>query len=439
MRVRLTYNLEDIFFEIPKENLAGIYEPNEVEAQEERKIIQRAIENPVGGKDLKGFLEGGEDILFLVNDGTRPTPTGKVLEVLEEWLEGYEIHFMVAGGKHRASTEDENRMIFGKMYDRYRDKIIPHDAKNDEMETIGYFRNGTPIELNKRALEADRIVVIGSVEPHYFAGYSGGRKAFIPGIASFKTIEENHKLALLPEAHALALKGNPVHEDMERGIENLDRATIFSIQTVLDREHRIYGVTAGDIYDSFYAAVELSREVFCVPFEELADIVVSVAPYPMDINLYQSQKAIENAKFARKKGGIIILVSACREGVGGKTCFNLLSQSTSPEDAMKTIEEGYISGFHKAAKIIEAVQDGEIWVVSELDDKFLKSIFMKPYHSIQQAIDDALEQKGPQAKIAVLPAGSITVPLLLNEKRNLNKSSSSSPLASIQQSFDRIP
>lgn len=412
MKIEIPYAQETRSFTLPEDALLGVYNPNHVEIKDEAQTIAQALANPHGGMTFEAFLQDARDIMFLVNDGTRPTPTGAVLERIYDQIKDRDVHFMVATGCHRAPTEDENRMILGPTYEAFKDRLIVHDAYKSEMVHLGVSQQGTEMDVNKRVYEADRLVVIGSVEPHYFAGYTGGRKAFLPGVAAYKTIEQNHKYALRPEAHALALKGNPVHEDMEDALANLQRDKVFSIQTVLDSERRIYGATAGDIHDSFYAAIDMAHDVFCVKIPQRADVVVSVAPYPMDVNLYQSQKAIENAKLAVKPGGIIILVSACRKGIGEDTFYKLLASHDEPQDVLDAIEGGYKLGYHKAAKIVEAAIQGSVWLVSDLEDKLAHDVFMTPQPSIQSAVDNALAQQGPNAKLLVLPEGSITVPML---------------------------
>ncbi len=280
------------------------------------------------------------------------------------------------------------------------------------MVFIGKSKNGTEMWVNKLGVEAHKIVIISSVEPHYFAGYTGGRKSFLPGIASYKTIEQNHKYAMRNKAQPLVLEGNPVNEDMEDAITIIMEKEIFSIMAVLDRHQNIYSATAGHIRDSFHAAIERANEVFAVPIKEKADIVVSVAPYPMDIDLYQSQKAIENGKLALKDGGIIILVSKCRDGIGDRVFFDLLASSSDAKEVLTTIERGYKLGYHKAARIVEASKKGEIWAVSDIEDETIKKAFMKPYAGVQEAVDAAILKKGKDARVLFLIDGSVTVPLI---------------------------
>jgi nickel-dependent lactate racemase len=326
--------------------------------------------------------------------------------------------FIIATGVHRVPTQEEFDFIFGKYYDVFKDRIYVHDSnKEEDMVHIGTSKNGTEMYVNRLGTEAHKIVIIGSVEPHYFGGYTGGRKSFLPGIASRKTISQNHKHALKLEAQALALEGNPVHEDMIDALKTIADKEIFSIQTVLDGERRLYGVTCGHIHDSFYAAIDKATEVFCVKIQEKADIVVSVAPYPMDIDLYQSQKALDNGKLALKEDGILIMVSKCRTGIGEPAFFELLSSSDSPQKALETIQKGYKLGYHKAAKMAEIGTWAHTWAVSDLEDKDMQAIFMKPFHDLQTALDKALAEKGTNAKVLFLMDGSITVPMVERRKQ----------------------
>ncbi len=414
MDIQVPYGKDEkLTVRLPDENVLSIVYPNKVTEQNQTDILLRAIENPINSKSFTDFLNDAKDVLFIVNDGTRPTPTAKVLDILYAKIKDKNIKFIIATGVHRAPTQEEFDFIFGKYYNIFKDQIYIHDSKKDEdMVHIGTSKNGTEMYVNRLGMEAHKIVIIGSVEPHYFGGYTGGRKSFLPGIASRKTIEQNHKHALKLEAQALALEGNPVHEDMIDALKTIADKEIFSIQTVLDGERRLYGVTSGHIHDSFYAAIDKAKEVFCVKIPEKADIVVSVAPYPMDIDLYQSQKALDNGKLALKQGGILIMVSKCRTGIGEPTFFELLSSSDSPQAALETIEKGYKLGYHKAAKMAEIGTWAEMWAVSDLDDKDMNAIFMKPFHNLQEALNKALEKKGRNSKVIFLMDGSITVPMV---------------------------
>lgn len=413
MRIKVPYGKEGVMSaDVDKTVNICFLEANDVEIGDEDENFKTALKNPISSKRFKKFLSHAKKVLVIVNDATRPTPTKKVLEFIFDDLKQTDYNFIIATGVHRGPSEEEYIQIFGNFYPEVKNNIIVHDARADEdMVRIGQSTNGTDMYVNKAGVEADKIVIISSVEPHYFAGYTGGRKSFLPGIAGYKTIEQNHKLALAPEAKALALDGNPVHEDMIDAIKTI-KQEIFSIMTVLDKHHKVYATFCGHINDAFHAAVVKANEVFAAPLKEKADIVVSVVKFPQDIDLYQAQKGIDNAKLALKEDGIMILVAKCRCGIGGKTFAELLGSSDTPKDALSTIEKGYILGYHKAAKIAEIGLWAQMWGVTDVAPDIISKLFIKPYSNLQTALDDALKEKGGDASVLFLMDGGLTVPLV---------------------------
>ncbi len=413
MKIKIPYGKKKLEVDVDDAIVAGIIEPNTVAAGDEAAIIRKGIEHPINSKSFDDFVADARDLLFIVNDHTRPTPTARILDIIYPKIENKNIKFIVATGIHRAPTEEEFKFILGKYYQLLKDRIYVHDArKTEDMAYLGTSSTGTEMYVNKLGVEAHKLVTIGSVEPHYFAGYTGGRKSFLPGIASYKTIEQNHKHALNPRAQTLVLEGNPVHEDMMDALKTIKGKEIFSIQTVLDGRKRVYHCTSGHIHDSFSMAIEKAHEVYCVNIKQKADIVVAVAGYPSDVDLYQSQKALDNGKLALKEGGIIILVSECRSGIGEESYFNLLASSQTPHEALKRIDQGYKLGYHKAAKMAEIATWAEIWGITGLADDVMQRAFIRPVHDLQAALDEAIRKKGHGAKVLFLMDASLTVPKL---------------------------
>lgn len=411
MRYKIKYNKREVDLTLPDNSI--IISPKNVEKKDQNKVVTEGINNPIGCENLDKFLQDKKKILIIVNDGTRPTPTAKILETIYPDIKNKQITIIVATGVHRIAKDEELQKILGSTYPLLKDKVVSHEAtKEEDLVFLGTSRANTPLEINKRVLENDALIIIGSVEPHYFAGYTGGRKAIMPGVASYRSIEANHKRALDPRAKALNLIDNPVHLDMVDVLTLLEDKPIFSVMSVMDRDHQIYQITAGDINKSFDAAIESANEVFTCEIKKKTDIVVSVATSPMDINLYQSQKAIDNGKLALKEGGILILVSSCKERVGEKAFYNLLKSSNTPEQVLEHISQNYKLGYHKAAKMAEIMTWAKIWVISTLEDKLWNDIFIEQYSSVQEAIDEALKIKGKRATFSLLTDGCITVPLL---------------------------
>jgi len=415
MKVGIPYGKETIKVEIPEPY--EILVPNKITVEDENKIIEKALEKPIGFESYDEFAEDADKLLVIVNDATRPTPTNKILRYLLPVLSSHpDVKFLIATGVHRAPTEEEYRFIFGDTYEVFRRRTYAHDARKDgNMTYLGKSKNGTEMYINKLVPEYKNILVIGSVEPHYFAGYTGGRKSFLPGVASYKTIEMNHKLALSDKACSLALSGNPVNEDMVDAMNVLKDLNVFSIQTVLTGDHKLYAVTAGDLHKSFDAAIEYSKKIFCVPLKQKGNIVITAAPYPMDIDLYQSQKALDNGKLALEEGGIIILVSKCRMGVGEDAFLDLLCRASSPKEVFDIIGDEYKLGYHKAAKMAQIGTWAQMWAVTDLDDETVKKAMLKPYPDIQSAVDDAvkiIKDKGQHPRTVIMPQGSLTIPYI---------------------------
>ncbi|UCE80897.1 MAG: nickel-dependent lactate racemase [Methanobacteriota archaeon] len=396
--------------DVSDEAIGGVISPNELGDCDEGAALRAALSNPIGSDGLAEFLQGASSALIIVNDATRPTPTAKILDQICPELENLDVKFIVATGIHRAPTEEEYRLIFGERYDEIESRVFSHDSKESEMVLLDTTKRGTEIRVNKMVTEANRIVVIGSVEPHYFAGYTGGRKAFLPGVCAYETIEQNHKHALAVEAQVLTLDGNPVHDDMEDAMACLEKYSIFSIMVVLDRNRKICSAYAGDIDSTFNAAVQKADEIFVVNMSTKADVVVAVTLYPQDVDLYQSQKALDNAKYAVKDGGVIILVSACRTGVGPPAFLKLLGSAETPEEVRVKIAEGYKLGYHKAAKIAEIELKMKMYAVTNLEPSIATRAHLIPMRSVQEAVDTALAEMGEGAKVTFIMDAVFTVP-----------------------------
>ena len=410
MKISIPYKKTSIDVEIPNEHFGAILELNEPQKTTSKDPVQltkEAIE-----KSFDEFMAIPGSVLVIVNDATRPTPTRYVLDAIGPALEKAKASFLIATGAHRAPTREEYDFILGPWYDVFKERVYAHDAYDmSNMKYYGSTKRGTELYLNKLVAQAQKVIVIGSVEPHYFAGYTGGRKAFLPGTAGYISIEQNHKLALSDDAHTLALEGNPVHEDMMEAVE-LIKAPIYSIMTVLDKKHQIDSVCAGSLKASFENAIASANAIFTVPLSQKADIVVTSVSYPMDINLYQSQKAIDNGSLALKDGGTMILVSSCRDGIGGEAFYKLLSSALTPNEVMKKIAQGYKLGYHKAAKMVNVFNRANVQAYTELDDNQLENIFITPVHNLQEALDKAILKYGENSKVVFIPDGSVTVPLV---------------------------
>jgi nickel-dependent lactate racemase len=211
-RISIPYGNETVYISVPEKNIADIVYPREVGIRDSYSVLQEAIRNPLGKPMIGDILQTKVPVLIIVNDATRPTRTSMVLETIKHYVQNEHLQFIVATGAHRAPTEQELRTIFGKYYQEYETRILIHDSQNKEsLEYHGKTRYGNELWLNKAVARFERIFVIGSVEPHYFAGFTGGRKSILPGIAGYDTIEQNHKFDTHPKAQPYKLNCNIIH------------------------------------------------------------------------------------------------------------------------------------------------------------------------------------------------------------------------------------
>jgi nickel-dependent lactate racemase len=406
MLIDLPYGEQTLRLDVPDRNLSEVLRPNDTHGL---RLCQAEIDEL--REDIGHFLEPAKSVLVIVNDYTRPTPNADVLEHIHRELMDKHVWFLIACGSHTPPSEAQFRQVLGRFYDLYKEQVLVHDARDQSrLKFLGKTRSGTEVWVNDKVLQVDRLITINSVEPHYFAGYTGGRKSILPGISGIETITHNHKLSLVPEARAMHLTGNPVHEDMTEAAKMIPRA-IFSIQVIIDNRRQLCTLRFGDLFESFEQAIPDADRVFCVPLKAKADIVVTCAAPPGDINFYQQQKSMEYGKLALKDGGILIGVSACRAGIGDDTFIRLLSSVKTPAEAIEKIRANFVLGYHKSAKLAEMMLTSEVWTVVPIADETVRSIFMKPYHDVNAALAEAIRLKGPDATVTVLPDGGLTVPL----------------------------
>ena len=242
-------------------------------------------------------------------------------------------------------------MIFGELYDVLQGRIHSHDSRERPDGAPGRSKNGTEMAVNEMAVNADRLVIITSVEPHYFAGYTGGRKSFLPGVASYKTIEQNHRLAMRSDAQAIALAGNPVHEDMMDALQVVKGKRIFSIQAVLDRHQHVYRVAAGDLQGSFEQAVHWANDVFSRRYRKESGRRGHRRPVPDGRRpLPIPESAGQRQMGAQGRAGRSYCVSKCRTGVGDEVFCEQLSLSNDPFQVLKNLANGVQAGLSQGGQ-----------------------------------------------------------------------------------------
>jgi len=321
------------------------------------------------------------------------------------------ILFMVATGIHRSNSQEEIKEIFGEnIFSAY--KFINHDCDDPLIKDLGNLKSGNKLWVNPIVSDIDFIITTGVIVPHYFAGFSGGRKSILPGICGRKTIESNHAQMVHPNARAGNLKGNPVHQEMQEAAEKVGVG--FNINVVTDENHKIVEIVAGELLTSWQQGVEICKQIYICPIKKKAEVVIaSPGGYPKDINVYQAQKALENAYQAVKPGGTIILLAECSEGYGEPTFEKWIEEANSPDDIIERLKKEFVLGGHKAYAIARAVKEVEVILISSLSPDAVRKLFFIPMENISQATEYIKGKYGEDFQAYILPSGNTVVPQLV--------------------------
>ena len=400
--------------DVPEKNLLGVLEPNEVRADlTGAAAVRQALAEPIGTPRLREIVCPGEKIAIVTSDITRPMPTWTVMPALLDELYDAgaapeDITLVFALGSHRGHTEAEKAHLAGERAWR---EITCVDLNVEDCVHVGTTSRGTPVDIDRRVAEADRRICLGNIEYHYFAGYSGGAKAIMPGVSTRAAIQANHSRMVESAACAGHLAGNPVREDIEEAAAMV--GVDFILNVVLDAHKEIIRAVAGDVTAAHRAGCRYLDTLYRKPIPQRADIVlVSQGGAPKDLNLYQTQKALDNAKHAVRPGGIIILIGSCKEGLGEKCFERWIQEAKCSHDLIDRVQAHFELGGHKAAAIAMVLENARIFLVSEMDPDLVRKCFLEPYTSAHQALDDAFAVLGPNATELAMPYGGSTLPIV---------------------------
>ena len=399
--------------EVAQKNLLAVLQSNPLEHQRRgAEAVQYALENPIGSPRLQELVKPGQKIAIVTSDISRPLPSYDVLpSVLDElYAAGVakeDVTVVFALGSHRKHTREEMIHLVGQ---RCFDEVACVDSDPDDCVHMGTTSAGTPVDITRVVAQADFKICMGNIEFHYFAGYSGGAKAIMPGVSTHEAIQANHRMMVSEDACAGKLEGNPLRADIEEAgaICGID----FIVNAVLDEHKHIVYAVAGDVTKAHRVGCAYLDQMYRCRIPEKADIVlVSQGGAPKDANLYQTQKALDNAKHAVKKGGTIILMGACPEGLGSKKFESWLVNAPTAHSMVERIGKEFELGGHKAAAIGMVLENAAIDLVSEMDPDFVRSIFLNPQPSAQAAFSQAMEKYGPDATVIAMPYGGATLPI----------------------------
>ncbi|NBK90514.1 nickel-dependent lactate racemase [bacterium 1XD21-13] len=412
MNIQLPFGKEQIELSIPDHNFLKTLMPNAVEEglMGDDEVI-RSLENPIHSKRLKDLVTTGQKVVIVTSDITRPMPSYVILpHVLKELNDGgipdSDITVVFALGSHRAHTEEEKQKLVGEaVYSR----VSCIDSKGD-FTHMGTTSRGTPVDIFKPVAEADIRICLGNIEFHYFAGYSGGSKAIMPGVSTRDAIQCNHSRMVQEEARAGAMAGNPIREDIDEVCERFVPID-FIVNVVLDEKKRIRRCVSGHFIEAHREGCRFLDQLYKVQIPKKADIVVvSAGGYPKDINLYQAQKALDNSKHAVRDGGCIIWVASAYEGLGEGIFEKWMTGHEKAHDMIEHISQDFQLGGHKAAAIAMVLEKAQIVLCSDLEPDFVRSIHLTPGADPQTELNAALERYGKDAAVIVMPYGGSTLP-----------------------------
>ncbi|RLI22007.1 nickel-dependent lactate racemase [Candidatus Bathyarchaeota archaeon] len=416
--VWLPYGKTEVCARIPAQNFLGTVEPKEKPGASDPIVeIKSALQRPIGTKRLSEIAKAGDKVAIVVDDFTRRAPSHLMVPpILEELnragVKDDDITIIFASGTHRAVTDQEAKMLLGEEVAK-RIRYVSHNCDAEDLVYVGKTRTyGTDVYINRIYAEADVKILTGDVSLHYYAGYGGGRKSVVPGVSGRKTIQQNHAMLLHPRARTGILEGNPVHEDM---MEAAELAKIdFILNVVTNSKGEIVRAFAGDWKKAFYEGVKLVDEMYKVPVERKADIVlVSCGGHPFDINLYQAYKAVDGALEIVKRGGVIVWVAECSEGYGNQVFFDWMRKYKTLKDIERAIKRKFELGGHKAYYLLRTLERVKIILVSVMPDYYAVDVFkLKTARSVNEALDEAFRIAGKNAKVWAIPYGNITQPIL---------------------------
>ena len=417
--VEIPYGKETLTFEVGERNLVGVYSPKNVPGVADLgAAIRQALANPIGTKPVRELARGAEKVVLVADDNTRLTPADKIIPILLDELTAAgirdeQVTVIIALGTHRPMTQEEILAKYGPEVVR-RVQVKNHNFRDPAlMVDLGTTPNGTHIQVNREAFEADFKIGIGSIVPHYIPGFAGGAKIVQPGISAERTTAETHLLSTCEPRSFLGIRDNPVRIELNSIARAVRLNTI--VNTVLNCHGDVVGVFYGDVVEAFNAGVELSRDVYSVELPEVADIVVA-SSYPCDIEFWQAHKALYPADLAVKAGGVIVLATPCYEGVSVTHADILDITGESMQGLKERVARKEVHDEVAASLAIGWAQVKEretVYMVSSgIAAEEARRLGFTPFPTVQAALDAALALQGPAARITVLTHAPDMLPVI---------------------------
>lgn len=426
MRVKLAYGKEGLWVELPDENVT-VLEPTFVAGlPDEAVAIEAALNAPRGTPPLRDLVGPHDTVAVVFSDLTRPMPNHRVLPVLLAQLDHVpreKIVLINALGTHRPNTREELAGMLGReILEGYR--VVQHDAwDEDRLVPVGETRFGHRVSVNREYMEATVKILTGFIEPHFFAGFSGGPKAVLPGLADIGAILGNHGAEMIghPQATWGVTEGNPVWEEIREVAARTEPT--FLLNVTLNKHKEITGVFAGDVWQAHRAGVAFAKRTAMVPVPAPFDIVITTnSGYPLDLNLYQTVKGMSAAAQIVKEGGSIIAAAECWDGIPDHGEYkNILHMARSPQELLEIVHSpGFLMQDQWEAQIQAQIQlKADVYLkASYLSDQEIRDALLIPCHSIEETLAHLLEKHGPGATVCVLPEGPQTIPYVINRQED---------------------
>ncbi|EIR4021365.1 nickel-dependent lactate racemase [Enterococcus faecalis] len=417
VEINLPYDKKMITARIPDKNFIGLLESKAEHFSNpytEKETVEKSLDNPIGSLPLEELAKGKKDIVLISSDHTRPVPSHIITPIILRRIRSVNktarIRILVATGFHRPSTREELISKYGKAIVE-NEEIVMHISTDDSsMVKIGQLPSGGDCIINRIAAEADLLLAEGFIESHFFAGFSGGRKSVLPGIASYKTIMANHSGEFIDSSNSRTgnLTDNPIHNDMVYAAAKANLA--FIVNVVLDGDKKIIGSFAGDMVEAHKVGCNFVKKIARVK-KIPCDIAVSTnGGFPLDQNIYQAVKGMTAAEATNKDGGVIIMVAGCRDGHGGEGFYENIANVKNPNEfleaaihtpRLETVPDQWTSQI--LARIL--VHHHIIFVSDLVDPELITSMHMEIAKTFDEALERAFEREGLNAKVTVIRDG----------------------------------
>ena len=420
MKVTLAYGKEGLTVELPDKNVT-VVEPQYVPGlPDERAALIESLRHPFGSAPLVERLGPQDTVAISFCDITRPMPNDRVLPVLLEEIERVvpreRITLVNGTGTHRANSDDElRRMLGAEIVERYR--IVTNDARDpDSLVSVGTTTSGNEVWLNRAFVEASAKILTGFIEPHFFAGFSGGPKMVMPAVAGIDTVMRNHGARNIGDPNATwgVTEGNPIWEEIREAA--LMVTPTFSLNITLNKAHEITGVFAGDMLASHAKGCAWVKQTAMRQVERPFDVVLTTnSGYPLDLNVYQTIKGVSAAARIVKDGGAIVAAAECWDGIPDHGAYKeLLVSAHSPDALLARISApGFRMPDQWQAQIQAMIQRRcRVYLHSALPEEVVRSTTLMPCPDVEQTIEQLLSEYGPEATLCVLPQGPQTIPYL---------------------------